>query len=91
MKHKKFLSKNFYIILGSTLLIIGILASFMVWGSQNLPKIFEYVPSNLDQVMINWPAKNINAATTAVVEIPEAVKAQFQQIEVMIIGQKSDL
>jgi hypothetical protein len=45
----------------------------------------------MDQVMINRAEKNIQNNTNMLVEIPQAVQQQFQQIKVMIIAQDESL
>jgi len=41
----------------------------------------------MDQVMINRAEKNIQNNANMLVEIPQAVQEQFQQIKVMLIVQ----
>ncbi|HCY20527.1 TPA: hypothetical protein DIC40_01405 [Patescibacteria group bacterium] len=41
----------------------------------------------MDQVMVNRAEKNIQNNTNMLIEVPQAVQEQFQQIKVMIIVQ----
>jgi hypothetical protein len=76
--------------------IIGVALAFFVstlgltvYVTQNkrLPDIFWYVPTEMDQVMVNWAEKNMKNNTNMLVTIPQAVKDQFQNIKVIIIAQ----
>lgn len=82
-----FKSKQFF-----TALVIAIFVWALAWTvyitqRNNLPEIFSYIPTNMDQVMVNRAEKNIQNNTNMLVEIPQAVQEQFQQIKVMIIVQ----
>ncbi len=82
-----FRSKRFFTVLG-----IGIFLGALFWWvyltqRKVLPEIFQYVPTGMEQVMVNRAEKNIQSNTNMLVEIPQAVQEQFQQIKVMIIVQ----
>lgn len=82
-----FTSKKFFVSI-SIAIFIGILwVVTYVTSRDSLPKIFEYIPTNMDQVMVNRAEKNIANNTNMLVDIPLAVQEQFQQIKVMIIVQ----
>jgi hypothetical protein len=82
-----FKSKQFFTALGIAILIWA-LTGWVYFTQKNvLPEIFDYVPTGMDQVMINRAEKNIQNNTNMLVEIPQAVQEQFQQIKVMIIVQ----
>lgn len=82
-----FRSKRFFISLFIAIFIGILWAVTYVTSRDSLPKIFEYIPTNMDQVMVNRAEKNIANNTNMLVDIPLAVQEQFQQIKVMIIVQ----
>ena len=60
----------------------------MVYKQASLPEFFSYVPANADQVVINRPARNIqNTKDLWSSQIPEWVRSQFKQIELMFMVQ----
>ncbi len=86
-----FKSRKFFISI-----VIAIFVWLLFWGvyftqKNKLPEIFDYIPTGMDQVMINRAEKNIQNNTNMLVEIPQAVQQQFQQIKVMIIAQDESL
>lgn len=86
-----FKSKQFFTAFGLAILI-WVLAGWVYFTQRNkLPEIFDYIPTGMDQVMINRAEKNIKSNTNMLVEIPQAVQQQFQQIKVMIIAQDESL
>lgn len=85
-----FRSRKFFLSLG-IVVILAVLFGFFVSRQQSkLPAIFSYVPSNIDQAMINWPERNMKNNTNTFSSIPVWVQEQFQSIEVMIIGQNME-
>ncbi len=82
-----FKSKSFFIWL--FLAIFLSVLSAIVYSKQknSIPEIFNYVPTNVDQIMINWAEKNLKNNLSSVVEIPYAVQEQFQKIQLMVIVQ----
>lgn len=82
-----FKSKQFFVALGLAILIWALVWGVYITQKNNLPEIFDYVPTGMDQVMINRAEKNIQNNTNMLVEIPQAVQEQFQQIKVMLIAQ----
>ncbi len=70
------------------IIFTGLLALGVYFSSKNkLLEIFEYIPDNTDQVMVNRVEKNMQSNQNMLVEIPQAVYQQFQQIKVMILVQ----
>ncbi|MDD3262269.1 MAG: hypothetical protein PHR61_00315 [Candidatus Absconditabacteria bacterium] len=82
-----FKSKQFFVALGLAILIGALVGGVYITQKNNLPEIFDYVPTGMDQVMINRAEQNIQNNTNMLVEIPQAVQEQFQQIKVMLIAQ----
>lgn len=82
-----FRSKKFFTALGIAIFLGALAGSVYITQRNSLPEIFEYVPIDMDQVMVNRAEKNIKSNTNMLVEIPQAVQEQFQQIKVMIIVQ----
>jgi len=82
-----FKSKNFFVALGISIFVSALIWWVYINQKNNLPDIFDYIPINMDQVMINRAEKNIQNNANILVDIPQAVQEQFQQIKVMIIVQ----
>lgn len=60
----------------------------MIERSEQLPDLFQYVPADAQQVVVNRPARNIwNTQDISLTQIPAGVKAQFQQISLMLMVQ----
>lgn len=71
---------------------VAIFVSALAWWvysiqKTTLPDIFQYVPTGIEQVMVNRAEKNMQNNANALIEVPQAVQQQFQQIRVMIIAQ----
>lgn len=82
-----FRSKQFFTALAIAIFVWGLAGAVYITQRNNLPEIFSYIPTNMDQVMVNRAEKNIQNNTNMLVEIPQAVQEQFQKIKVMIIVQ----
>lgn len=82
-----FKSKKFLTAFGIAILLWALAGGVYISQKDSLPEIFSYVPTDMEQVMVNRAEKNIQNNTNMLVEIPQAVQEQFQQIKVMIIVQ----
>lgn len=59
----------------------------MIERQASLPDLFLYVPQTAQQVVINRPARNISNIWETIAQVPEWVKAQFEQIDLMLMTQ----
>ncbi|AHB41866.1 hypothetical protein P148_SR1C00001G1088 [candidate division SR1 bacterium RAAC1_SR1_1] len=82
-----FKSKQFFTALAIAIFIGALAGGVYITQRNDLPDIFGYVPTGMDQVMVNRAEKNIQNNTNMLIEVPQAVQEQFQQIKVMIIVQ----
>ena len=80
--------KKYWGILTPILIVIFAFSLRMVERSEQLPELFQYVPADAQQVVVNRPARNIgNTQDVSLTQIPAGVKAQFQQISLMLMVQ----
>ena len=80
--------KTYWKIITPILVVMLWLGIRMIERQASLPDLFSYVPADAEQVLVNRPARNIgNAKQISLSEIPEWVKAQFQQISLMLMVQ----
>ncbi len=80
--------KTYWAILVPFLIILVWFVVRMIQRQTSLPDLFNYVPADAQQVLINRPARNIgNAQQLALSQVPQWVTAQFQQISLMLMVQ----
>jgi len=81
-------NKKYLAIIVPFLVIIAWFSVRMIERQASLPELFNYVPTDAQQVLINRPARNIGSTKQlAISEVPAWVTAQFQQIELMLMVQ----
>ena len=80
--------KKYWSILALFLIVIIWFVVRIIQRQASLPQLFDYVPADVQQVLINRPARNIgNTKELAISQVPQWVTAQFQQIELMLMVQ----